>query len=103
MLACKWVGQSRARPLARSGLFGGGGGGPIGCGAVNFLLLMSYLLVGEAGLEGRAMAQRLVPSHGWVELGSGPFGAGPCPEVSVGTGGIKAACLLVGGTMSPPI
>ena len=102
MLACKWVGQSRARPPCKIWLIGCGGS-PIGCGAVNFLLLMSYLLVGEAGLEGRAMAQRLVPSHGWVELGSGPFGAGPCPEVSVGTGGIKAACLLVGGTMSPPI
>ena len=32
----------------------------------------------------------------------GPQWTGPCPEVTVGAGGLKAACLLMGVAMSPP-
>ena len=68
-------------------------------------------LMGEAGpearadfLEGRAGLQEflgLVPAHWLGNWVLGPCWTWPCPEAAVGLGGLKAACLLMGGALSP--
>ena len=65
------------------------------------------MLMDEAGsqdlwLQGPGGFLGLVPTRWCVGLSPGPWWAGPCPGAAVGSGGLKLACLLVGGAVSPP-
>ena len=54
--------------------------------------------MGRAGAKG---VLRFLPKHWWAELSPRPFGGqGVCPTEGVGSGGLKAACLPVGGAVS---